>query len=506
MQKYFQKLLDYIDGFLDGLTSYNLVLYFLIIVAGWAVALGFTNNLPYKGSAIAFSALALVAICWAVNSTVSRFLNIYANRESYLISALILALILPPASTAHGFAVLAAAGVAAMVSKYVITWGNRHIFNPAAVGAYFIGTVMHTYPSWWVGTKSLAPLVFVGGVLIMRKMQRFTMVATFMFIYLAFLIINGHGGSSSHIHDLWLGLIGTPVMFFAYIMLTEPLTSPSMMTKYLPYAAAVGLLYSIARLRVSPEEALLIGNALAFAMAPTRRLSLKFLEKRKEADGIYSFVFKAAHKLAYAPGQYLEWTLPERGSDSRGNRRYLTVASSPTESEYIFTVKIPDGKVSSFKKRLSAYKDGDKILASHPAGSFTLPPSTSQKLVFIAGGIGVTPFRSFARYLIDNNQKRDIALLYSAGLPGEFAFKDVFAAAGFKVLFTITPPKDAVVNWDGHRGPIDGGLIKSALPDWQERTFYLSGPYGFVKAVRQNLLGLGVRPSSIKADYFPGYG
>ncbi len=506
MQKTFQKILDYIDGFLDGLTSYNLVLYFLIIVASWSVVLGFTNNLPYKGSAIAFSAVALIAICWAVNSTVSRFLNIYANRESYLISALILALILPPASTAHGFAVLAAAGVVAMVSKYLITWGNRHIFNPAALGAYFVGTVLHTYPSWWVGTKVLAPLVFVGGVLILRKMQRFTMVAVLMVIYLASLVINLHGGSSPLVHGIWLGLVSTPILFFAYVMFTEPLTSPSLRAKYLVYATAVGLLYSITKLGISPEEALLIGNLVAFALAPTRRLSLEFLEKRREADGIFSFVFKASHRLAFAPGQYLEWSLPKRGSDSRGNRRYLTVASSPTESQYIFTVKIPQTKASSFKERLTTFKQGDKILASHPAGSFTLPSDTSQKLVFVAGGIGVTPFRSIAQYLIDTGQKRDIVLLYAASLPSEFAFKDIFARSGFRLLFTITPPKDVPVLWNGHRGYVDAKLIKSTLPDWQERTFYLSGPYGFVKAVRQSLLVLGVRPSSIKADYFPGYG
>jgi glycine betaine catabolism B len=506
LRKTFQKLLDYLDGFLDGLTSYSLVLYFLIIVSGWGVVLGFAGNLAYTGPAIALSALALVAACWAVNAAVSRFLNIYANRESYLITALILALILPPASNVHGYVVLLGAAVAAIVSKYVITWGRRHIFNPAAVGAYFIGVVMNTYPSWWVGTKPLAPLVFVGGILIMRKMQRFSMVAVFMAIYLAALAITLQGGSSSMAHVLWLGIIGTPVMFFAYVMFTEPLTSPSSRNKCLIYAVAVGLLYSVNKLHISPEEALLIGNALAFAMAPTRRLSLDFLEKRKEADGIYSFVFKATQKLAFAPGQYLEWTLPERGGDSRGNRRYLTVASSPTEDKYIFTVKIPPTKPSSFKKRLLTFSHGDKILASHPSGSFTLPSNPGQKLAFIAGGIGVTPFRSIAQYLIDTDQKRDVALFYSATTPGEFAFSNVFAKAGFKVLFSITPPKDMPVQWSGRRGTIDADLVKSVLPDWQQRIFYLSGPYGFVKVVRQNLLTLGVKPSAIKADYFPGYG
>lgn len=499
--------LDYLDGFLDSFTSYRLVLYFLMILVGWATLLGFTGNIADHGQNIAFSTLALVATCLSVNWGVSRFLNIYANRESYLITALILALILPPASTLHGYAVLVAAGVAAMASKYILTYGRRHIFNPAALGAYFVGTVMHTYPSWWVGTKPLAPLVFVGGVLIMRKVQRFTMVTVFMLIYLAFLIINGHGGSSSHIHDLWLGVIGTPVMFFAYIMLTEPLTSPRTLNKYLPYAGVVGILYSVTKLRISPEEALLIGNILAFALAPTRRLKMQFSGQKAEADGILSFGFRSKHKLNYQPGQYLEWTLPGSGSDSRGNRRYLTLSSSPTENFYSVAIKMPPENPSSFKQTLAKLGAKDYILAGSLAGSFTLPKNAQQKLSFIAGGIGVTPYRSMIKYLVDTNQNRDICLFYSANQANQLAYKSLFKNAqkcGLKTIYVAT--KDAQPTPGVHSGTIDKDLIIASLPDWKDRLFYISGPVSFVKYIRIALLDIGVKPSKIKADYFPGYG
>jgi ferredoxin-NADP reductase/Na+-translocating ferredoxin:NAD+ oxidoreductase RnfD subunit len=495
IRKYIQSLLDLVDGFLDGLTSYKLVFYFLIALLGWAVVISFGGRLPFHWYDIILSVAVLVAVCRLSGEFFSRVLNIGRNFESDYISALILALIMSPASAAKGYALLAVAGFAAIAAKYLLTIGRRHIFNPAAAGAVVSGLLLHHYASWWVGTPSMALLVLVGGLLIMRKMHRFWMIAIFAVVYGIFLHQQFDGATP--LHTIWLAATETSVMFFAFVMLTEPLTTPDRRRNYFFYSALVGVLYSYNKLRISPEEALVIGNALAFLLEPWKRLELKFEKVWQEAAGLYSFAFSYSGKFDYKAGQYLEWTLPIRQSDSRGNRRYFTLSSSPSESQLAFTVRMPQ-KPSHFKQVLSHLKPGDKILASHLSGSFTLPDDTSKKLAFVAGGVGITPFRSMAQYLIDADQTRDIGLLYCASSPDEFAFKDLFAQAAGSGL--------AASYIDTSMTPIGPNVISSALPDYKDRLFYISGPYGFVKTVRQSLINLGVGPASIKTDYFPGYG
>jgi len=484
-----------LDGLLDHFTTYRLVLYFLLALLGWGVLGSFFDQVPYSWHAILASAAWLVAVCWIVNKVLSRFLDIPANNESDLITALILALILSPASSVNNFLVLAAAGAAAIASKYLITLYKSHLFNPAAAGAFVAGAVFHQYASWWVGTKFITPLVVIGGILILRKMKRFGMVAVFLAVFGTCLVWSLPVGSSTDAvhHLVWLSLISTPVLFLAVVMLTEPLTSPPQINAYLAYAIVVGLLYSLHRLHFSPEEALLAGNAFAFLIAPRRRYKLQFISRTQEADEIYSYKFRPPRKINFKAGQYMEWTIAENKSDSRGNRRYLTISSSPTESEMMFTIKHPKD-ASAFKKRLDALKPGDAILASYLAGSFNLPPDASKKMVFMAGGVGITPFRSMIKYLVDSRQKLDATLIYSVNKPEEIAFRPLFAQAstnGLKSFYTNIIDKD---------------MLAANVPDYHERTFYISGPYGFVRAMEKNLLELGVGIQHIVTDYFPGYG
>jgi ferredoxin-NADP reductase len=259
----------------------------------------------------------------------------------------------------------------------------------------------------------------------------------------------------------------------------------------------VSLLYTAPRLKLTPEEALLIGNIAGFILEPKRRYALKFVKKAKEARGIYSYIFNSQKPLSFSAGQYMEWTLPSAKSDSRGNRRYLTISSSPTENEVSFTLKVPP-KMSSFKATLQNYKAGDKIFAARLAGNFTLPNDKRTKLVFLAGGVGITPFRSMAKLILDNQESRDIKLFYQATNSDEFAFRELFSRAGIQcklVASDIGQPSQT----------INGQLIR-LLPDYQQRIFYVSGPLGFVEAMEKVLFELGLKSNQIKKDYFPGYG
>jgi ferredoxin-NADP reductase/Na+-translocating ferredoxin:NAD+ oxidoreductase RnfD subunit len=488
-----QKITSQLDRFNDKLTSYRLVLYFLLLLVGWALAGSFFSQVPYNWHQILVSGAWLVGICWLANKLISRFLDIPANKESDLITGLILALILTPPKDVTDFAALGGAAIAAIASKYIITLNRSHIFNPAATGAFIAGEVFHKYPSWWVGTKFMTPIVVIGGLLILRKMKRFTMVLIFLAMFMLYLIYGTSSGSN--LHFLWLELISTQVLFFAVIMLTEPLTSPTMLSRYIPYAILVGILYTATKLKFSPEEALLAGNLFTFIFARNRRYLLKFVGKIQEAAGIYSYAFTMPKNFKFQPGQYMEWTLAHNKTDSRGNRRYLTIASSPTEPGLMFTVKHPN-PASAFKQKLDELKPGQTILASHLTGSFILPKDTSKKVALLAGGIGVTPFRSMIKYLIDSGQQRDVALLYSANSPSELSYRKLFdkaAMAGIKISYVT-------------ESQLDEAKLRNLVPDYKQRRFYVSGPYGFVSAIESALLKLGIGRSEIVTDYFPGYG
>jgi ferredoxin-NADP reductase len=204
----------------------------------------------------------------------------------------------------------------------------------------------------------------------------------------------------------------------------------------------------------------------------------------------------------------LEWTLGHSRPDSRGNRRYFTIASSAGEREVRIGVKFyPDS--SSFKRSLLAMRTGEEIVASQLAGEFVLPTDKRTKLVFMAGGIGITPFRSMIRHLLDHDEKRPIAVLYSNRTASEIAYTDVLEEArrrlGIETVYTLTDANGVPPDWQGGTGRVDGEMIAKTVPDYGERTFYLSGPRSLVVGFEEVLGNIGVPKSRIKTDFFPGF-
>ena len=303
----------------------------------------------------------------------------------------------------------------------------------------------------------------------------------------------------------------TPIIFFATVMLTEPLTTPPTRGWRAIYGAFTGLMFApqfhLGPISFTPETALLTGNAFAYLVSPKWKLLLKLKERTLVGPGTYDFAFEPDRRVTFKPGQYLEWTLPPAHADDRGNRRYFTIASSPTEEVMRLGVKFPD-RPSSFKRELLDLKIGDVIMAGALAGDFTMPEDSSKKMVWIAGGIGITPFRSMSKYLADRGEKRDAILFYSCKTTPEFAYREIFdqaAAAGLKTVCAVTEDRSAPADWSGHRGFIDGQTIVANVPDYRERLFYLSGPRGMVSAFESTLRKLGVPRAQIKTDYFPGF-
>ncbi|HVA97238.1 MAG TPA: hypothetical protein VND99_06285 [Candidatus Acidoferrales bacterium] len=501
-----------IDNFLDRITMYRLVLYGLIGLVIIAMLFGFFDMLPYSPGAILFSASFLLFVSLITNGIFARVFEAPTNIESAYITALILALIVTPFQGAQDLPMLFWAAVLAMASKYILAINRKHIFNPVAIAVALTALWLNDSASWWIGTTTMMPFVVVLGLLIVRKIRHEAMVISFFIV--AFLTqeiftLTQGGNIIATIQTL---ILHSSLLFFAFIMLTEPFTTPPTKELRIFYGGIVGFLFSplihLGSFYWSPELALVTGNIFSYLVSPKLKLYLHAQEKVHYGEDIIDFIFApTTSRTNFAPGQYMEWTLPHQDTDSRGNRRYFTVASSPTEDSIHLGIKFyPQG--SSFKKALIAMDEKTPIVAGNVAGDFTLPNDPKTKLVFIAGGIGVTPFRSMIKYCIDKKEERPIVLFYANKVISEFAYTDIFEQAekiGIKTVYALTDTHSVPKDWHGKVGRITSEMIKEEVPDFMERFFYLSGPHPMVTGYEETLREMGVPLTHIKKDFFPGY-
>ncbi|MBV9230636.1 MAG: RnfABCDGE type electron transport complex subunit D, partial [Chloroflexi bacterium] len=461
----------FLDYFLDRITMYRLVLYVLIGLIGIAAVLAYFHQLSFSPVALLLSTAFLVVVCWATNWLLAAIFKVPANVESVYITALILALIIDPAKSLADLQFLGWTAILAMSSKYVISLYNKHLFNPAAIAVVITAFTLKYTASWWVGTASMLPAVLIGGFLLVRKLREERIVSIFLLTSLVTICIASVVQGLSLTKELQQLLAESPLFFFAAIMFTEPLTMPPTQKLRDIYALIVGVLFvpqmHVGPIYSTPELALVIGNLYSYIVSPKHKVMLKLRRKSTIASNIVDFVFKPSHRLAFEPGQYMEFTLAHSRPDSRGNRRYFTLASSPTEDNLRLGVRFyPEG--SSFKRALSRLNNRTTMLAGQIAGDFTLPKDPGQKLVFIAGGIGITPYRSMLKYLIDTQEPRDIVLFYANKTPDEIAYTDVLMQAqtqlGTKVFYTLTDTEAIPSNWRGLTGRINTSMIGKLVP------------------------------------------
>ncbi len=190
----------------------------------------------------------------------------------------------------------------------------------------------------------------------------------------------------------------------------------------------------------------------------------------------------------------MDWTLDDIKFNARGNRRTFTIASSPSQKEVHIGVRFYEAS-SVFKSKLLGLEKGDEIFGGRVGGDFLLPKDVNKKLVFVAGGIGITPFISMLSSLLAENSKRDITLFYFVNKADDIAYKDVLEKAQ-KIGLTTIP-------MIGTAARLNEQLIQKHLPDFLERDFYLSGPPAMVRVYKKSLRKIKVR--NIHTDYFSGY-
>lgn len=494
-------MLTKLDALLNKITMYRLITYGLGLLAVVTFVFSITGVLDFSPVAMAASLATIMTVGFVTNQLLQRMLAIPANTESGLITCLILFFLLTPTGLVSEIFVAALVTIIAISSKFLITLHGKHIFNPAAFGVFLVGLLGLGHAGWWIGSNSLWPFALVLGLLVVRKIRRGTMVLSF---WAASIIVGSFIAwrlGVSFDENIRTLLLSSPLIFLGTIMLTEPSTMPPRRRQQALFAIIVGVLFAwhpgSGLLYVYPETALLLGNVYAFMVSPKRRWGLTFVGRTKQGRDGYDYEFRPNAPLEFKAGQYMEYTLPLSLNqvDDRGNRRTFTVASSPTEPTVRVGLRIPE-KSSKFKRALNEMKPGDVIVAGQTVGDFVLPHDAGLKIVGIAGGVGITPFRSMIKYLIDTNQRRDMVLVYMAKSKDDFMYSDVFRdaeRAGAKMEYVVT----------------ESGLTEQQLarlvPDIKQRSVYVSGPPAMTRHTKAVIKRLGVRRSAIKTDYFAGY-
>jgi ferredoxin-NADP reductase len=221
-----------------------------------------------------------------------------------------------------------------------------------------------------------------------------------------------------------------------------------------------------------------------------------------EADNIRTFYFKPEKPVHYTAGQFIELFIPHKRPDRRGIKRWFTLSSSPTDELLSITTKFAGDKSSSFKKALFKLAPGTELRMAEPMGDFVLPKLIQTPLVFVAGGIGITPFHSILGWLAATSEERPIRLLYGVHSEDEIIFQPTFDKAHVRPTIVVSQPSAA---WGGERGQLSAELILGLEKPDENTLVYVSGPEPMVEKLEKDLKKAGLNKHQFVGDFFPNY-
>ncbi|AMM18842.1 hypothetical protein AX769_00145 [Frondihabitans sp. PAMC 28766] len=387
---------SWLDSLTGRVTMYRLVLMGLLLVLVESLVVSLLGKIAYQPLPILVSAAVAVLATVISGRLVALIFRVKPHTESSIVTGLILTFLFTPFLTAQSLGWLAVAGVIASVSKYVLAGRGRHIFNPAAVAAVVMSiAVPSVFPSWWVGAPWILPVVVIVAFVILHRTRHLSMGIVFFVVATAVVTLESMSNGSTSSMALQNALLSSPVVFFAGIMLSEPLTLPPRRWQQLVLAVVVGVLFGVpfhfGRVFGTYELALVIGNLLAFFAGQRGGIRLAFAGRRQLTPNTWELSFTPRRPVRFAAGQFMELSLPHAKADVRGQRRTFSIASGAQDHDVVrfgLTTSVPS---SSFKTALLSLEPGTEIAATSVGGDFTLPLDSSRALLLVAGGIGITP-------------------------------------------------------------------------------------------------------------------
>lgn len=226
------------------------------------------------------------------------------------------------------------------------------------------------------------------------------------------------------------------------------------------------------------------------------------------AEGTMAFHFEKPRGFAFKPGQAIDVVLIDPpGADAQSARHTFSLVSAPFQDELVVATRMRD---SAFKCALKSLPIGSLARLEGPFGSLTLHNDRARPAVFVAGGIGITPFMSILRQAAKDQLAQRLLLLYSNRRPEDAAFLAELQqleqqTKNFRLVATMTAMSKSRRQWQGETGMIDEDLVKRVGGDASAAIYYLAGPPGMVGAMRQTLNHAGIDDDDIRSEEFYGY-
>ncbi len=246
-------------------------------------------------------------------------------------------------------------------------------------------------------------------------------------------------------------------------------------------------------------------------MSPSTMLNVhtvKLLRREEVAEGTMAFHFEKPAHFAFTPGQFVDLTLlhpPE--TDAEGDVRTFSVASAPHEATLMLATRMRD---TAFKRVLRSMPIGTEVQIEGPMGTLVLHDDPARPAVFLAGGIGITPFRSIVVDTITRHVPHRLFLFYSNRRPDDATFLDELQALQrdhlrYTFVGTMTEPEKSSRPWTGETGFITPAMLSRHLVKGDAPIYYLVGPPGMVTGLHGALKDAGINPRDIRVEAFTGY-
>jgi ferredoxin-NADP reductase len=227
------------------------------------------------------------------------------------------------------------------------------------------------------------------------------------------------------------------------------------------------------------------------------------------AHGTMAFQFAKPADFTFAPGQAIDVVLLEPPDGQAASARHtFSIVTAPFEAQLGIATRMRDS--SAFKRALAALPIGAALAIEGPTGSLTLDDDRTRAAVFIAGGIGITPFMSLLRQAAHDGSTQPMWLLYANHRPEDAAFLAELQALeqrhpAFRLVATMTRMGHSSQVWAGPTGPIDEALIGRSSAGLARPVYYIAGPPAMVEALRLTLGDAGIADADIRSEEFYGY-
>jgi ferredoxin-NADP reductase len=235
----------------------------------------------------------------------------------------------------------------------------------------------------------------------------------------------------------------------------------------------------------------------------------RLIKRTEAAEGTMAFVFERPAGFNFRAGQFMLVSLSNPPyTDAKGNRRTFSIASPPQETNHLEIAVRMTG--SALKRSLAEMELGTPLELLGPSGSFVLPKESPVPTVFIAGGVGITPFRSMVLDLVSAGMPQQTTLIYSNRSPRAAAFHEEFLRIAdtnpdFKYLPTMTQAEKSPQPWEGERRHVDAQFLLDHFGNLASLRFFVAGPPRLVAGVGQALISAGSDPALVHSEEFEGY-